>query len=453
MLPKINTKNISLVGLGKLGLPLAACFSNKGFNVVGIDTNKKLVNLVNKGYSPIQETGLQNLLSKTRGSLTAYLDHSRAIEETDITIVLVATPSNAAGRFSNKYLNSALKSLSEALKNSSKSYHLFIISSTVMPGSIEKKLVPIIEKFSGRRLDRGFGAAYVPDFVKLGSVIDDFYNPDFLLIGESNKFAGDITERIYKKMIKNKPPVHRTSLINTELAKVSLNCYLTTKISFANTLANVCEKIPGASVDTITNILGSDKRISPHYLKGALAFGGTCFPRDTRAFIALSKRIKYKPYLISAIDKVNEFQNKHLANIVLRTLKRKGIKGASILGLSFKPGTPVIQGSPAIPLINSLLKNNIRVYVYDPLAIKNTKEVFGNVINYSKSLDSCLSHSNLWVITSPDPIFKKIEHYKTNKKIVIIDCWRIIKSENLNKNFEIYRIGIYDDKTDFDEKN
>jgi len=440
--PKINKKKISIVGLGKLGLPLAACFASRGFKTIGIDINDKVVGAINKGLSPIIETKLQEFISKFGHNLKATRKHEEAINETDITFIVVATPSDPEGNFSNTYVESALKLLARAFKKSKKKYHIFVVSSTVMPGSTEKRLIPLIEKYSGKKLNVDFGVCYVPEFVALGNVIRDFLNPDLVAIGESNKFAGDQITSIYKKFCENKPLIAQMSIISAEIAKVSLNAFITTKISFANILANICEKIPGANVDSITKAMGADKRISPYYFKGGLSFGGTCFPRDTRSFICFAKKHDIDAGLILEVEKINEFQNAHLAEIVLRNLAPRSCKKVSILGLAFKPNTPVITESPAIKLIKELLKKGVKVIAYDSLATGKTKEIFQDKIEYADSIKDCISNSNLCVITVQSDEFKNANYNKIIKKpTVIVDCWRILNPQKLGKKIKYIAIG------------
>jgi len=441
----LNKNNISVVGLGKLGLPFALCLAKKNFNVIGIDINQKVINLLKESKSPIIEPGIDNLLKKVNKKFFPTTNDKKAIEESDITFIIVATPSDKKGNFSNKYVEEALKSLSSALKESKKNYHLFVIGSTVMPQSIEKRIIPLIEKYSQRELNKGFGVCYAPDFVALGRVIYDFLNPDLVLIGESNKFAGDQIEEVYKKLCNNKPPIHRTSIVNAEIAKMTLNAYITTKISFANTIGNLCERIPGADAYIVTKIISSDKRVSPLYIKPGLSFGGTCFPRDTKAFIVLSRKFKYNPELIKAIDNVNKFQDKHLLEVVLKTLKKAKENKVSILGLAFKPDTPVIEASPSMKLINSLLKHNVKIIAFDPLAIENTKAVFQNKIRYADSVKSCISGSKVLVIVTPYKEFGKILEKNNNKLKIVIDCWGIIKPGSLPRNILHIILGRYSD--------
>ena len=210
---------ISLVGLGKLGLCMASCFAAKGFETIGIDIDENIVNAINAGKSPIIEPGLQELITKAGKRFKATLNHEEAINETDVTFIMVSTPSNTDGTFSNKYIESALKSLAESFRKSNKKYHLFIVSSTVMPGSTVDKFIPIIEQYSGKKLNVDFGLCYDPDFVALGSVIKDYLNPDFIVIGESNKFAGDQVADLHKRICENKPRIFQMSIIDAEITK------------------------------------------------------------------------------------------------------------------------------------------------------------------------------------------------------------------------------------------
>jgi len=202
----INVDKVSVVGLGKLGLPLAACFAERGFETIGVDIDRTVVDSVNDGVASIVEPRLQDMISRLGGeSLKATHSHAEAIEKTDITFVLVATPSNSDGSFSNRYVESALRSLATAFGTSQKKYHLFVISSTVFPGSTEGTLIPLIEQSSGKKLNVDFGVCYDPEFVALGNVVKGFLTPDLVVIGESDECAGDQVTAVHRKMCENEP--------------------------------------------------------------------------------------------------------------------------------------------------------------------------------------------------------------------------------------------------------
>lgn len=436
-------EKVSIVGLGKLGLCLAACLAEKGFETIGVDINEDAVNSINNGVSPLVEPGLAELISKLGGNmLRATLSHKEAIEQTDITFILVSTPSEPDGSFSNRYVESALKSLAEAFGQSKKKNHLFVVSSTVIPCSTEKTFIPLIAKYSGRELNVDFQVCYNPDFVALGSVIHNFRNPDLVVIGQSSPSAGEQVESIYRRLCDNNPPILKMSIINAEITKVCLNAYITMKISFANAVSQICQSCAGADVDVVTNALGCDRRISPLYLRGGLSYGGTCFPRDTAAFIALSKQCGCEAELIKAVQKTNEQHNQHLSELVLGHINLGVDRTVSVLGLAFKPGTPVIVESPAIKLIDNLLQRGVDVIVYDPLAMENTRSVFGDRISYADSVRDCISKSSVCVITTQENEFKQIdETYIVNDPTIIIDCWRILDPVVLGPNVNYIPMG------------
>lgn len=433
-------EKVSVVGLGKLGLGLSLCFADAGIETLGVDVNQDVVDSVNNGKTPIIEPEYQKLLDKLGRDFRATTSHAEAIEKTDITFILVATPSIGDGRFSNRYVKSALKSLAEAFKKSQKSYHLFVISSTVVPGSTEKTFIPLIEQYSGKKFKKDFDVCFDPDFVALGTVIRDFQNPDLVIIGETSPEAGARVEALHRKMCRNEPKIGRMSIISAEVAKVTLNAYITMKISFANTIANLCERIPGTDVDAITSTIGFDKRISPYYLRGGLAFGGTCFPRDTKAFMTISRQFEVDPILIEAVERVNDFQNRHLANIVKEHLTED--KKVSVLGVAFKDKTPVIEASPAVSLIQELAIEDVDVTIFDPLAMEAARAIFDDEISYAASVEDCLKSSPVCVLTLISGEYKKaLENFTPESPLTVIDCWRQLDSEKLSNEIKVIALG------------
>jgi UDPglucose 6-dehydrogenase len=425
--------NVSVVGLGKLGLCLAAVMADRGYQTVGIDVDEGVVNAVNAGKSPLVEPGLNEIIGRHGGTrLRASTDHVEAMRHSDVTFVLVATPSNPDGTFSNRYVESALRSLATEFGRSGKTYHNFVVSSTVRPGSIRGSFIPLLEQHSGRRLNHDFGVCYDPDFVALGEVVKGFLQPDLVILGESDPRAGEQVATIHDKICTNRPAVARMSLISAEIAKVSLNTYITMKISFANMLANLCERIPGADVDAVTAGIGADRRISPHYFRAGLAFGGTCFPRDTAAFIALAEEFKVDSGLVRDLQRINDYQNRRLAEIVLERTPRSNGNRVGILGLSFKARTAVITESPMIKLIEALLKYDLQITVYDPLAMNAARAVFEDQIECVSSADRCIEVSSTCVIGNREQEYKAAaEAYRGSAAKTMIDCWRILDSGKL----------------------
>ena len=300
----------------------------------------------------------------------------------------------------------------------------------MLPGEIENKLIPLVEKTTGRKLNKGFGFCYVPDIVKLGSVIQDFENPDVMIIGKSDDYSGKITRELYQNVPINEPPIAEMSLSEAEVSKVALNAYLVNKISFANFLSNLCEEMGGVNVDNITEAIGFHKPISPYFLKGGLSFGGTCFPRDTWTFIELANQFGLDAKQIIATDEINKQQDNRLYNIV----KQSNKKNISILGLSFKPHSPVIIESPSIKLIKNLLKDNKTINVYDPLCLDEVKDKFGNKINYFDSVEDCFKSGEYVVVALQYDEFKLIDDsWKSFDEQIVLDCWRLLDKNKYNE--------------------
>jgi UDPglucose 6-dehydrogenase len=305
----MNVEKVALFGLGKLGLPLSLVLAQE-MKVVGIDTDIEKIKKLCVKTSPFYEPHIDEYLNSAFSNISFKTTSEYSINEFDVAIILVNTPSDNEGKFSNNYIYDVIEDLSIKLKDSTKKDFLFILSSTVMPGS-HKKIIDRIEELSGKKLNQDFGFVYVPDLVALGSVIKDFENPDLLILGESHNKYGDIAENIYTKIIKNEAPIKRMSLIEGEITKVSLNAYITMKISFANFIGNISEKY-NCNPNNITTALGFDRRISPHFIKSGLSFGGTCFPRDTWAFIKMSDELGLDAKHIKATQEINDFQNENL---------------------------------------------------------------------------------------------------------------------------------------------
>jgi UDP-glucose 6-dehydrogenase len=257
---------------------MVAVFASKGHNVIGVDVNEEYVEAINDGRAPIEEPGLADLLAMNRSRITATTDVRVAVLRSDIIFVVVPTPSDTFNRFGLDYVLAAMTTIGEALRERV-GYRVVVLTSTVMPGAMDREVVPCLETAACGKGREDFGVCYNPEFIALGSVIADMQNPDFVLIGESGERAGQILEDFYTSM--DIGPVVRTNFVNAELTKLSLNAYVTTKISYANMLGEICEHIPGADADVVANAVGLDSRIGRKYLKPATAYGGPCVPPGT----------------------------------------------------------------------------------------------------------------------------------------------------------------------------
>jgi UDPglucose 6-dehydrogenase len=420
--------SVSVIGLGKLGAPMAACFAARGFNVHAVDLNPQKVDAISRGVPPVHEPGLAELLAESSGRISATRDIEAAVSASEVTYVVVATPSEADGGFSLRYAIPSCESIGRALRTKS-TYHVVVMTSTVMPGSMGGPIKSALERASGKRCGVDFGLCYNPEFIALGTVIRDFYNPDFLLIGESDARAGDVLSEIYKRTCKNSPAFARMNWINAEITKLSVNTYITTKISYANMLARLCEKLPEADVNVVTDALGLDTRIGAKYLKGAVSYGGPCFPRDNRALAALAARVGASSGLAEATDIFNRAQIKSLAEIVKSHRNESDTVG--ILGLTYKPNTDVVEESFGLLLAQELSSASLPVIVYDPSgdatrALNNYKN-----IRVASSAQECIAESRVVVLATPWQEFRDLRAAQwappaQSTPRVVIDCWRAL---------------------------
>jgi UDPglucose 6-dehydrogenase len=431
---------IAVVGLGKLGAPLAALLASKGNEVLGIDVNPVAVQSLNDGRAPVDEPGLQELVSASRERLSATTD-LRAAADAEMSLLLVPTPSDERGAFSNEHLLAAIDEIGRGLATRT-DHHVVVVESTVMPGSCTSELVPTLERASGRRVGATLGLCYSPEFIALGSVIRDMLEPDMVLIGESDTRSGDIVERLYAGVCENDPPVRRMSLVNAELTKIAVNTYVTMKISYANTLADLCERLPGADVETVTDALGLDTRIGRRYLRGAIAYGGPCFPRDNKAFAALAHDLGTSPLLAEATESVNLAQIDRLARVVQSFLEAGDAVG--ILGLSYKPDTGVVDESPGIALAQLLGSAGYDVHVYDPVAMDAALPALEGLAHGSGSVAEVLERSDVIVIATPWAEFADlpIEAIPPGApRPVVIDCWRLLPDRAYEEAVDVVQLG------------
>jgi UDPglucose 6-dehydrogenase len=435
----IGIKTVSVIGLGKLGAPFCACVASRGFQIIGVDNDPEKVLRINNGGAPVQEPGLAQLLKRHAHRISATSDIFRAVLLSDATFIIVPTPSKKTGDFSLRHIIKVCNEIGRAIAE--KKYHLIVVTSTVSPGSMDKIIKPCLEKISGKRCGVDFGLCYNPEFIALGRVIKDFLNPDFVLIGESDKFSGCALEKFYRRVCNNNPPVEHMNFINAELTKIAINTFITTKITYANMLARVCERLPGADVDIVTAAMGRDTRIGGKYLKGAIAYGGPCFPRDNIAFLFLTRKLKTKAELVESTSRMNRRCILHLSSIVVKELSCGGSVG--ILGLSYKPNTCVIDESPGIRLASHLLKMGINVIVHDPLAIENARSVLSGPVIFAVTIHEVFKKANVIAIMTPWEKYLKItgKDLPKFKKCTIIDCWRILDRKNMPENIKLISLG------------
>jgi UDPglucose 6-dehydrogenase len=433
---------ISVVGLGKLGVPLAAVLAHRGHSVVGVDSRPEVVDLVNHGGTPVEEPGLAALVASSRDRIRATTDGAAAAAATEVTFIIVPTPSLPSGLFSTKYVLDAIEQIGRGLRTSD-AYHLVVVTSTVAPGTMEREIAPALERASGRVIGPSIGLCYSPEFIALGSVIRDMCNPDFVLIGESDARAGDLLESVQRTVVGESAVVRRMNLVNAEIAKIAVNTFVTTKISYANMLSEVCDRLPGADVSVVTETIGCDKRIGQRFFTAALGYGGPCFPRDNAAFVAVAREHGEDADIAAATDVVNRRQVSRLASLVKSQLQGTD-RRVAILGLSYKPDTNVVEESQGVMLANRLAADGCAVTVFDPAALESAATVLVPSVHSACSAAECLAAADVAVVTVPWAEFREIPATLasiTARPRAIIDCWRIIDPSRLGTMTRLVYIG------------
>lgn len=426
--------NYSIIGLGKLGASMGAAIASRGCKVIGVDTDRHKVDLVNSGRAPISEPELDELISACRHALRATSDYREAILGSDITFIIVPTPSNEYGELSLQHAELACEQIGIVLAEK-QGYHVVVLVSTVLPGSIRHRLLPILEKHSGKKCGADFGLCYNPQFIALGSVIRDFLRPDFTLIGEFDDRSGRVLQSAYTDILPDRPPSRRMGLENAELTKISLNAYLTLKITFANLLADLCERIPCGDVDVVTTAIGLDTRIGAKYLTGSLGYGGPCFPRDNLALGQMARALGACPDLWETTDRINR-------SWPLTVMERMGIVVAedttvAILGLAYKPFSHVLDESQAVYLARELSGRGARVVAHDPQSTRLSGCELADAGIAIKSVDDCLNLASMVVIATPDPVYAALDAddflRSGRPSTVVIDCWRLLSVKLMNR--------------------
>lgn len=418
--------NISVIGLGKLGLCTAACFAAAGHQVYGYDLNERFRNELKDQRNPIDETGLPELLTSAWENLHIVDSYDAAVHSSDATLIIVPTPSLSDGRFTNEFLIKVLEGLASAIK-AKQTFHVVDIVSTVMPGSCETVFKPLLEQATGKTCGTDFGLVYNPEFIALGSVIRNFLNPDMVLIGTSDDRSGEMIRSLYASTCKTQPAMALMSLINAEVTKLSLNCYVTMKISYANSLTAICEKVPGADVDVITSAIGADTRVGSKCLKGGVGFGGPCFPRDNIAFQAFAEEFGCEALLGRAVVEVNNSIPRRIFDMIATHCSPPA--KIALLGLSYKAETHIIEESHSLILAMELLAVGYRVALHDPKALEAARQVLGDHAELYSDVYGCTASASAIVLLTDWPEYHQLDWQRiathSTDHAIVIDSWRI----------------------------
>lgn len=417
--------------MGFVGLTTAAVFAKKGILVYGVDSDEKKIGTIRQGRVPFFEPKLDALVKRevARKLLVPTTSLAEAIDNSDLTFICVGTPMNSDGSVNLDYVERVSLQIGQAIKNSKK-YHVFCVKSTVPPGTTINVVIRNIEAASNKQHSKDFGIAMTPEFLREGSAVEDSFNPHIIVIGSEDKKVDSRVYSFFRNLYGPRMKILRTNIVTAELIKYSNNSFLATKISFINTIANVCNRIPGADVDIIASAIGADPRIGAQFLSAGPGYGGSCFPKDVSGFIQFCKTLGLDPTLLEATDRVNKLQALSVVDLVKTGLGTINGKSITVLGTSFKKNTDDIRESVSIRVIERLLELGANVRIHDPMAIDNTRIVFGNKIEYSSSLVSALNNTDCIVLMTDWDDYRVITEKMIRKfttKCTVIDTKRFLR--------------------------
>jgi UDPglucose 6-dehydrogenase len=390
--------NISVIGTGYVGLVTGTCFAELGMNVTCVDKDEDKINSLKSFLIPIYEIGLEAIVTRNyiKDRLRFTSNIKEAVEEADTIFISVGTPSLKDGTAELKYIFKAAKEIAEFME----SYKLIIIKSTVPIGTCQRVKNKIEKVLKKRKSNIEFDIVSNPEFLREGSGIKDFFNPDRIVIGTESEKAACLMKSIYEDHVFRNTPLIFTNLETAEMIKYASNAFLATKISFINEIANICE-LCGADIKIVAKAMGLDKRIGSKFLNPGPGFGGSCFPKDINALIKIGEDLGYKPKIIERVMKSNLEQKKRALQMITNIVGEVRNKTFTVLGLAFKAETDDIRESPSIYIIKALLKNEGKVKAFDPKAMENTKKIYPELdISYCEDEYSACQESDCIILAT-----------------------------------------------------
>ncbi|WP_461832406.1 UDP-glucose dehydrogenase family protein [Aquifex sp.] len=429
---------LTVIGGGYVGLVSAACFSHVGHEVLVVEKVPEKVELLRKGISPIYEPGLEELIREglKEGKLDFTTDIRSGIEFSDVLFICVGTPPNADGSADLSQVEEVARLTAEYMEG----YKLLVNKSTVPVGT-QKRVKETIKLYLNGR-DVNFDVASNPEFLREGFAVKDFLEPDRIVIGVDSEKAKEILTEIYKPITDKGFPLLITTPETAELIKYASNVFLATKISFINMVADLCEKV-GANVEDVATGMGYDKRIGKDFLKAGLGWGGSCLPKDTKAFLKMCEEYGVDGGIVESSIRINEKRVEKLIEKLKKILWILKGKKIAVWGLSFKPNTDDIREAPSIKVITKLLKEGAKVRAYDPKAMENFKKLFveGEDLKYCENKYEALKGAEALLILTEWDEFKRanLERVKNLMKLpVIIDGRNVYEPQKVRELGFIY---------------
>lgn len=411
--------NLTVIGTGYVGLVTGACFAKLGHVVTCVDIDEEKIRKINDGIPPIYEEGLEETLAAYKDRITATTDYRSALLNSDITFICVGTPSRKDGSIDLSSITQATIQIAKILKEKDR-WHLVVVKSTVLPGTTEHLVLPLLEQHSGKHVGTDLGLAMNPEFLKEGVAIKDFLDPDRIVIGSSDDKSTATLKELYKGFT---CPILITTLSAAEMIKYASNTFLATKISFINEIGNLCKHL-GIDTYQVADGMGLDKRIGRAFLDSGIGWGGSCFPKDVDALLAWAHEMKEDARIIEGARAVNNDQPLRLVRLLKKHLPTLKGKTIGILGLAFKPNTDDIRESRAIPIVQALLKEGASVKAYDPEAMPAFKKLYPR-LTYCSTAEEVLSSDAILITT----LWKEFTMLDYHGKIVI-DGRRLAQAKN-----------------------
>ncbi len=437
---------ISIIGTGYVGLVSGVCLAHKGHQVICVDVDPEKIAKISQGVSPIYEKGLEDLLGNhTQKNLIASTDLHKAVLESEVSLIAVGTPFDGSG-IDLTYIKQVSEQIGSVLKEKP-SYHLVVVKSTVVPGTTDTVVLPILEQASGKKAGVDFGVGMNPEFLREGEAVEDFLNPDRIVVGGWDAKSQDLLEKVYEGF--PGVPVLKTTNSTAEMIKYTSNCLLSTLISFSNEIGNLCATMGNVDALEVMKGVHLDKRLSPilpdgqrvvpvltTYLEAGCGFGGSCFPKDVKAIIAHGLKIGQPMELLQAVIQVNSRQPMEMIALLKKHFPTLQDVRVGVLGLAFKPGTDDMRESPAIPIIEHLLKQGAKVKAYDPVARHEAEKCFADTeIIFCDGLTQALDDVDVLLVLTRWSEFSEVQRLikERSPQPLLVDGRRMFDKHQITK--------------------
>lgn len=408
----IDTARISVIGTGYVGLVTGACLASKGHSVICVDSDPRKIAKINAGLAPMFEPGLEELIGQVRGRLRATTDLEQAVSETDISLISVGTPFDGV-QIDLSQVAAACQQIGAVLRRKN-GFHVVVVKSTVVPGTTDEVVIPLLEDASGKQAGVDFGVAMNPEFLRQGEALSDFLLPDRIVIGAADERTTEAVAGLYRRF--DDCPVVRTSTKTAEMIKYTANSLLATLISFSNEVGNLCGALGGIDAVEVMRAVHLDRRLTPvrgsaphaapavlRYLEAGCGFGGSCFPKDVKALVAHGLQAGSPMRLLEAVLEVNKQQPQQVLSLLEKHFASLSGVRIAVLGLAFKPGTDDMRESPAIPIVWSLLDMGAVVAGWDPAATGTAQRLFGDRIMFADTIETAVEDADAVIVMTSWP--------------------------------------------------